>query len=179
MKARTNRGRALVAGTVVAASCVTGLGAAHAQTSGIRPPRQPVAQVEFWLDPATIDIAEPVVARGNACVDTAGTPGEVFVRVTSEGGPIVETSTRANPGGDWTVRLSLPNALGAGEYPVVARCDQLPSWGDEQGFDYGVRILTVTRAPKATAPDPTSPSTRPAPKAKPARPVRATPRYTG
>jgi hypothetical protein len=184
MKARTMRGRALVAGAVVATSCVTGLTAAHAQSTTtvthLSASDYPDEEAHFMLEPATMERAGTVVVRGTDCADSQGTFGQVFVRVTSEGGPIVEASTLAQPDGTWSVSLILPNALGPGEYPVVARCDQLPSWGDEQGFDYGVHTLRVT-GPANPHGRPDHPNvTRPrAPRGQAPEPVTVKPHYTG
>jgi hypothetical protein len=184
MKARTMRGRALVAGTVVAASCLTGLTAARAQstTTGTQPPaaHHPRGEAHIWLEPATMERAGTVVVRGTGCADSEGTFGQVLVRVTSEGGPIVDASTLAQPGGTWSVSLILPNALGPGEYPVVARCDQLPSWGEEQGFDYGVLTLRVTGpANPHGRPDRPHVTRPPAPRGPAPEPVTVKPHYTG
>jgi hypothetical protein len=179
MTARTNRGRALVAGTVLAASFITGFTAAQARPPGTQPVRPPVA-LEFWLEPDTVEAPGPVVAHGTGCADSAGTAGTVWVHISRASGPFVEAETLARPGGDWMVSLALPPHLAAGEYIVEADCHAAPEWVDEPDILYPAIKLTVTQP--LTGPAPTVapvPTTTPAPGGKPAQPVKATPHYTG
>jgi hypothetical protein len=116
---------------------------------------------------------------GTGCADSAGTFGEVFVGLDDWGGPagIDDANTTADGLGNWTVELDIPHAVGPGRYPVLARCDALPSWGEEQGFTYGTVTLTVIPTPprdqEAGPTEPAAPGA-PAPGA-----VRVKPRYTG
>jgi hypothetical protein len=170
MNSRTKRTRALVAGAALAGALATGIGAAAAQTPGTLP--HPDIELAFGPVHPTVRSGESFVVRGNGCRDVHRTPGVVHVRLTSEGGPVVDAEALAPPRGqDWELTIATPAGLAPGRYPLVARCDATAAWSGK-GFEYTNRWIDVEAAAPAPAPE-----TRPGPRAPKAVPAK--PRFTG
>lgn len=103
--------------------------------------------------------------------------------------PLAVNGADLGPNGAFSIRLTVPAGVPAGPLDVIVLCFEGNDEDEEPFFAFDERVFTVTApvvtAPVTPRPAPTTPApapaptTKAAPKAKPAAPVKAQPRFAG